>query len=180
VRWHLDEVFVSINGRQLYVWRAVDSEGEVLDILVQPRRDRKEALKPMRKLLKKHGVAPATIVTDRLGSYRSALRELGIARRHDTGRWKKPGREFPSAFATTRTTDEALQVTRVGTALSLNPRRRLQCVQCPTPSDLPPNPALISRSGYADMAPCDRRRVNRCGHGHLACKFPINVTVPRQ
>ena len=44
VRWHLDEVFVSINGRQLYVWRAVDSEGEVLDILVQPRRDRKAAL----------------------------------------------------------------------------------------------------------------------------------------
>ena len=64
VRWHLDEVFVSINGRQLYVWRAVDSEGEVLDILVQPRRDRKAALKLMRKLLKKHGVAPATIVTD--------------------------------------------------------------------------------------------------------------------
>ena len=48
-RWHLDEVFVSINGRQLYVWRAVDSEGEVLDILVQPRRDRKAALKRMRK-----------------------------------------------------------------------------------------------------------------------------------
>src|SRR4029077_5533143 len=61
-RWHLDEVFVSINGRQLYVWRAVDSEGEVLDILVQPRRDRKAALKLMRKLLKKQGVTPATIV----------------------------------------------------------------------------------------------------------------------
>ena len=88
VRWHLDEVFVSINGRQLYVWRAVDSEAEVLDILVQPRRDRKAALKLMRKLLKKHGVTPATIVTDKLGSYRSALRELGFARRHDTGRWK--------------------------------------------------------------------------------------------
>ena len=86
VRWHLDEVFVSINGR--LVWRAVDSDGEVLDILVQPRRDRKAALKLMRKLLKKHGVAPATIVTDKLGSYRSALRELGLARRHDTGRWK--------------------------------------------------------------------------------------------
>ena len=86
VRWHLDEVFVSINGRQLYVWRAVDSEGEILDILVHPRRDRKAALKLMRKLLKKHGVAPATIVTDKLGSYRSALRELGFSRRHDTGR----------------------------------------------------------------------------------------------
>src|ERR1700674_4539150 len=87
-RWHLDEVFVSINGKQLYVWRAVDSEGEVLDILVQPRRDRKAAFKLMRKLLKKQGVTPATIVTDKLGSYSSALRELGVARRHDTGRWK--------------------------------------------------------------------------------------------
>ncbi len=81
-------MFVSINGRQLYVWRAVDSEGEVLDILVQPRRDRKAALKLMRKLLKKQGVTPATIVTDKLGSYSSALRELGVARRHDTGRWQ--------------------------------------------------------------------------------------------
>ena len=87
-RWHLDEVFVSINCRHLYVWRAVDSEGEVLDILVQPRRDRKAALKLMRKLLKKQGITPATIVTDKLGSYSSALRELGVARRHDTGRWK--------------------------------------------------------------------------------------------
>ena len=91
---------------------------------------------------------------------------------------EQPGREFPSAIATTRTTDEALQVPRFSTALSLNPRRRLQCVQRPTPSDLPPNPALISRSGHADVAPRDRRSVNRCGHAHLACKVPINVTVP--
>ena len=88
-RWHLDEVFVSINGRQLYVWRAVDGEGEVLDVLVQPRRDRKAALKLMQKLLKKQGIAPATIVTDKLGSYSSARRELGVSRRrHDRGRWK--------------------------------------------------------------------------------------------
>ena len=59
-------------------------KGEVLDILVQPRRDRKAALKLMRKLLKKQGVTPATVVTDKLGSYSSALRELGVARRHDT------------------------------------------------------------------------------------------------
>jgi transposase-like protein len=68
--------YVSINGRQLYVWRAVDSEGEVLDILVQPRRDRNAALKLMRKLLKRQGITPAAIVTDKLGSYSSALREL--------------------------------------------------------------------------------------------------------
>ena len=176
VRWHLDEVFVSINGRQLYVWRAVaaavDSEGEVLDILVQPRRDRQAALKLMRKLLKKHGVAPATIVTDKLGSYRSALRELGIARRHDTGRWKNNRAE--NSHQPLRQRERRMKrfkSPRVGTALSLNPRRRLQCVQRPTPSDLPPNPALISRSGYADLAPRDSRGVNRCGHAHWACKY---------
>jgi len=179
VRWHLDEVFVSINGRQLYVWRAVDSEGEVLDILVQPRRDRQAALKLMRKLLKKHGVAPATIVTDKLGSYRSALRELGIARRHDTGRWKNNRAE--NSHQPLRQRERRMKrfkSPRVGTALSLNSRCRLQCVQRSTPSDLPPNPALISRSGYADMAPRDSCSVNRCDQSHLACKFPINVTVP--
>ena len=88
LRWHLDEVFVSINGKQLYIWRAVDSEGEVLDILVQPRRDRTAALKLMRKLLKKQGIIPTTVVTDKLGSYSAALRQLGVARRHDTGRWR--------------------------------------------------------------------------------------------
>jgi putative transposase len=72
-------VFVSINGRQQYVWRAVDSEREVLDVLVQPRRDRKAALKLMRKLLKKRGITLATIVTDELGSYGFALR--GVSRR---------------------------------------------------------------------------------------------------
>ena len=87
-RWHLDEVFVSINGRNMYLWRAVDCEGEVLDVLVQSRRNKTAALKLMRKLLKTQGFAPAAVVTDKLGSYRSALRELGIAWRHDTGRWK--------------------------------------------------------------------------------------------
>jgi putative transposase len=60
----------------------------VLDILVQPRRDRKAALKLMRKLLKRQSITPTVIVTDKLGSYSSALRELGVAQRHDTGRWK--------------------------------------------------------------------------------------------
>ena len=59
-----------------------------LDIVVQPWRDRKAALKLMRKLLKRQGITPTVIVTDKLGSYSSALRELGVAQRHDTGRWK--------------------------------------------------------------------------------------------
>ena len=158
-RWHLDEVFVSINGRHLYVWRAVDSEGEVLDIPVQPRRDRKAAFKLMRKLLKKQGIIPATIVTDKLGSYGSALRELGVAWLHDTGRWKNNWAEN-SHQPLRRTTYEALQVTWIGAAFPLNPCHRLQCVQHPTPSDLPRIPARVSRSSYANVAPSDSRSVN--------------------
>ena len=85
VRWHLDEVFVTINGKRSYLWRAVDSEGEVLDILVQSRRNKAAALKLMRKLLKKQGFVPGAIITDKLPSYGAALRDLGLSRLHDFG-----------------------------------------------------------------------------------------------
>ena len=85
LRWHLDEVFVSITGKRMYLWRAVDSEGEVLDILVQSRRDKKAALKVIRKLLKKQGFVPATFITDKLPSYGAALKDLGLIRHHDFG-----------------------------------------------------------------------------------------------
>ena len=84
-RWHLDEVFVSINGKRMYLWRAVDSEGEVLDILVQPRRNKKAAFKLMRKLLKKLGFVPEAFVTDKLPSYGAALKDLGFSKHHDFG-----------------------------------------------------------------------------------------------
>jgi putative transposase len=84
-RWHLDEVFVSINGKRMYLWRAVDSEGEVLDILVQSRRNKMAALKLMRKLLKKQGCAPDDVVTDKLPSYGAALRDLSMTAKHVTG-----------------------------------------------------------------------------------------------
>jgi transposase-like protein len=81
--WHLDEMVVSIQGKRMYLWRAVDSEGEILDILVQPRRDKAAALTPMRKLLKKQGYAPIMLVTDKLGSYGAARRDLGLAAWHE-------------------------------------------------------------------------------------------------
>jgi putative transposase len=85
-RWHLDEVFVKINGERHYLWRAVDHEGEVLESFVTKRRDRKAALKFIRKSLKRHGHVQA-VVTDRLRSYGAALREPGISDRQETGRW---------------------------------------------------------------------------------------------
>jgi transposase-like protein len=84
-RWHLDEMVVRIGGRHVYLWRAVDGEGEVLDMLVQRRRDKSAALRLLRKLLKRQGFAPRTIVTDRLRSYGAALRDLGFAGHHEQG-----------------------------------------------------------------------------------------------
>ena len=67
--WHLDEVYLKIDGRMVYLWRAVDAEGEVLDVLVQSKRNKHAALKLMRKLLKKYAFAPERLVTDDLRSY---------------------------------------------------------------------------------------------------------------
>ena len=75
-RWHLDEVYLSINGKLQYLWRAVDQDGEVLDILVQPRRDRRAAKKFFRKLLRRLQYVPRAIVTDKLGSYAAAKAEV--------------------------------------------------------------------------------------------------------
>ena len=83
--WHLDEMVVSIQGRHMYLWRAVDSEGEVLDLLVQSKRNTAAALRLMRKLLKKQGYAPDQLVTDKLGSYGAARRELHLSCRHEQG-----------------------------------------------------------------------------------------------
>ena len=80
--WHLDEVYLKIDGRLVYLWRAVAAEGEVLDVLVQTRRNKHAALKLMRKLLKKYGLIPDKMVTDDLRSYGAAARELGISDRH--------------------------------------------------------------------------------------------------
>ncbi len=83
--WHLDEMVISIQGRRMYLWRAVDSEDEVLDLLVQPKRDTKAALRLLRKLLKGQGYAPDELVTDKLGSYGAARCELGLSARHEQG-----------------------------------------------------------------------------------------------
>jgi transposase-like protein len=84
--WHLEEVYLKIDGRMVYLWRAVDAEGEVLDVLVQSKRNKHAALKLMRKLLKKHGFVPDRMITDDLRSYGAAARDLGIDHRHERGR----------------------------------------------------------------------------------------------
>ena len=81
--WHLDEMVIIIRRNRYWLWRAVDNEGEVLDFLVQSRRDAKAPRKLMRKLLKKQGFAPSRVVTDKLRSYPAAFRALGLTAKHD-------------------------------------------------------------------------------------------------
>jgi len=84
-RWHLDEVFVRINGKQKYLWRAIDHEGEILESYVTDTRDKAAALKFIKKAMKRHGRTRA-IVTDRLRLYGAALKEIGAADLQQTGR----------------------------------------------------------------------------------------------
>ncbi|MDO8911207.1 MAG: IS6 family transposase [Phenylobacterium sp.] len=101
-RWHLDEMVVKIAGRRMYLWRAVDDEGEVLDVLVQRRRNKHAALKLLRKLLKNQGVHPEAITTDKLASYRAAARDLGLSGRHRPGGMRENNRAENSHLAIRR------------------------------------------------------------------------------
>jgi putative transposase len=85
-RWHLDEVFVRINGKTHYLSRAVDHEGEVLEVFATERRDRNAALMFLKRLMKRYG-RPWTIVTDRLPSYRAAMRLAGVIQHQRCARW---------------------------------------------------------------------------------------------
>src|SRR3981081_4055205 len=82
-RWHLDEMVV--RSKRMYLWRAVDHEGEVLDMLVQRRRDKRAALRLIRKLLRKQGFVPKLLTTDKLGSYGAAFRHLRLTCCHEQG-----------------------------------------------------------------------------------------------
>jgi len=90
--WHLDEMVVKIRGKRMFMWRAVDREGEVLDMLVQKRRNKAAALKLLKKLLKNQGFVPDQIVTDGLASYRAALKVLKGQHRHKPGRLRDNNR----------------------------------------------------------------------------------------
>ncbi len=86
--WHVDEVFVKIQGQQFYLWRAVDQDGDVLDILVTKRRNKKAAKRFFRKVLKGQGQAPWQLITDKLRSYPAAHREIFPSVEHRTGQYE--------------------------------------------------------------------------------------------
>ena len=121
-RWHLDEVFVRINGETHYLWRAVDHEGEVLEVFVTKRRDRTAALMFLRKAMKRYG-RPDIVVTDRLRSYRAAMREIGNEARQEIGRWlNNQGRKLASAVPVTRASDGEIQKFQIASEIRGDPR----------------------------------------------------------
>ena len=160
-RWHLDEMFVRIDGKQMYLWRAVDAEGEVLDVLVQSKRDKAAARKLMRKLLKKYAAVPDEWVTDRYASYGAAWRDLGptTSGPHFSQAHEQPGRKFACSGATTRVEAARLQVAGFGAALLVHACRHLQYFHySPSPHVRPNAPALSSRGvlGVATCGGCSR------------------------
>ena len=101
-RWHLDEMVVKIGGKRMYLWRAVDDEGEVLDVLVQKRRNKAAALKLLRRPLKRQGIHPEAIITDGLASYRVSAKILGLSDRHRPGGMRENNRAENSHLAIRR------------------------------------------------------------------------------
>jgi len=157
-RWHLDEMVVRIAGKRMYLWRAVDHEGEVLEILVQRRRDRSAAVRLMRKLLRKQGFAPTRVTTDKLRSYGAAFRHLGLSCHHEQGRrGKQSGGEFASSGAPARAQDATLQISGIGATLFERSCRCPQYLQPPAPSRLPVDASDLPIRGGGAMAQRDQR-----------------------
>ena len=154
---------VRIAGERMYLWRAFDHEGEVLDMLVQRRRDTRAALRLMRKLLKKQGFAPKLLVIDKLRSYACAFRRLRLTCPHEQGlRQNNRAENSHQAVRRRENKNAAVQVGSLRPAVSQHPRSRPQHLQPSTPSRLALNaPDLPSRGGEP-MEKCGYRSVIAC------------------
>ena len=136
-KWHLDEVFVKINGTLCYLWRAVDQHGNVLDVLVQSRRNAEAAKRFFRKLLKGLRYVPRVLVTDKLASYGVAHRELMPSVQHRQSRYlnnRAENSHQPTRHPTARTSDETLQVIAACPTVPVGFQRYLRTLSTTTTS----------------------------------------------
>jgi hypothetical protein len=156
--WHLDEMVVRIAGKRMYLWRAVDHEGEILDVLVQCRRDRCAAVTFVRKLLRKQGFAPNHVITDQLRSYGAALRHLGLGCHHEQGLRKNIVPRIRAGWcADPSARCSALQVTGIGAMVPEHACRGVQQLQPPASSHFPlddSNLSIGSRGASAQRHCC--------------------------
>jgi DDE domain len=139
-RWHLDEVFLTINGTRQYLWRAVDQDGNVLDILVTSRRDARSAKRFFRKLLKGVRYVPRVVVTDGLRSYGGTTQlwrglAAGTAQRGPPAVpvSEQPGRELPPAHPAARTRDEEVHLTRARATVLVGVQPDIPTLPAPPP-----------------------------------------------
>ena len=144
-RWHLDKMVVKISGQRMYLWRAVDDEGEVLDVLVQKRRNKVAALKLLRRLLKNQGIHPEVIVTDGLASYPAAMRILGCKDRHHPGRLRDNNRVENSHLVIRRRERKQQKFKSQGSA------QRFLSSHGPIYNTFNTQPHLISRPGLRTL-----------------------------
>ncbi|MBP9233274.1 MAG: IS6 family transposase, partial [Hyphomonadaceae bacterium] len=138
----------TIGGERVWIWLAVDDEGEVMDMIVQKRRDTGAALRLLRRLLRNQHVEPESIATDGLKSYASALREVGLDHRHRQGHLRDNNRAENSHLAIRRRERKMLNFKsqKRGAALSRNARRHLQRVQHSTAHDQQADLARLPRT----------------------------------
>ena len=132
-KWHLDEVFLTINGRRQYLWRAFDQDGNVLDILVQCRRDAKAAKRFFRKLLKRQCASPRVLVTDKLRSYGVAHRPVMPSVEHRQSRYLNNRAENSHSRPATRTRHETLPHTQRSPTVPGGVQRELASLPAPPP-----------------------------------------------
>ena len=141
--WYLDELFVKIQGQQQYLWRAVDEDGDVLDILVQSRRNRRAATRFFRKLLKRQGREPRRLITDKLRSYSAAHRTVMPSVIHSTPAVRKQSRgSLASINPPAGAADAQVQVGRPSATVRLGARRRPESLPgrtSPAPGSSPPS-----------------------------------------
>ena len=179
--WYLDELFVTIRGRRHYLWRAVDQDGDILDLLVQSRRNRRAAVRFFRKLLKKPGGLLRRLVTDKLRSYSAAHRTVMPSVVHSTRQYENNRAELSPVDAATRAADARVQIDCARTTFLVGAWRRVESV----PGGTPPAPSCAP--SFAENA-----LVRRLGRGHvcllnddgkrapegLSRPLLINLTVP--